>query len=114
VIHHHYKLTRARDGRARIPQATRGGSTGLPGRSRHVTCGNNEDGEPGPGHTQGRTAGSPQHGASSSAKHSDSLPLLLASPPHRSRSPVNRPDDLATELNPHKTELNPHEAVPGS
>jgi len=26
----------ARDGRARIPQATRGGSTGLPGRSRHV------------------------------------------------------------------------------
>jgi hypothetical protein len=25
----------------------------------------------------------------------------------------SRPDDLATELNPHKTELNPHQAVPG-
>jgi len=43
-------------GRARIPEATRGGSTGLPGRSRHVTCGNNEDGEPGRGRAQGQAA----------------------------------------------------------
>ena len=34
----------------------RGGSTGLPDRSRHVTCGNDEGGEPGSGRTQGRTA----------------------------------------------------------
>ena len=46
----------ARAGRARIPQAKRDGSAGLPDRSRHVTCGNDEGGEPGPGRTQGRTA----------------------------------------------------------
>ena len=62
VLHHRFgdaapvQANTARDGRARIPQATRGGRTGLPGRSRHVTCGNNEDGEPGSGRTQGRTA----------------------------------------------------------
>src|SRR6185437_1683238 len=43
-------------GRARISQTTRGGSTGPPDQSRHVTCGNDEDGEPGSGRTQGRTA----------------------------------------------------------
>ena len=52
-IHHHSKLTR--QGPARIAQAKSGGSTGPPGRSRHVTCGNDEGGEPGPGRTQGRT-----------------------------------------------------------
>ncbi len=42
--------------RARISQAKRGGSTGLPDRSRHVTCGNDEGGKPGSGRRQGRTA----------------------------------------------------------
>src|SRR6266568_429573 len=42
-------------GRARISQAKRGGSTGPPDRSRNVTCGNDEGGEPGSGRTQGRT-----------------------------------------------------------
>jgi len=46
----------ARAGRARISQAKRGGSTGPPDRSRHVTCGNDEDGQPGSGRRQGRTA----------------------------------------------------------
>jgi hypothetical protein len=56
-IHHHSKLTRQGPaGRARVSQAERGGSTGLPDRSRQVTCGNDEDGEPGSGRTQGRTA----------------------------------------------------------
>jgi hypothetical protein len=55
-IHHHSKLTRHGPARARISQAKRGGSTGLPDRPRHVTCGNDEGGEPGPGRTQGRTA----------------------------------------------------------
>ena len=55
-IHHHSKLTRQGPARVRIPQAERGGSTGLPDRSRHVTCGNDEGGEPGSGRTQGRTA----------------------------------------------------------
>jgi hypothetical protein len=54
-IHHHSKLTR-QAGQARISQAKRGGSTGPPDRSRHVTCGNDEGGEPGPDRTQGRTA----------------------------------------------------------
>jgi len=45
----------ARAGRARISQAKRGGSTGPPDRSGHVTCGNDEGGEPGSGRTQGRT-----------------------------------------------------------
>jgi site-specific DNA recombinase len=46
----------ARAGRARISQAKRGGSTGLPDQSGRVTCGNDEGGEPGSGRTQGRTA----------------------------------------------------------
>ena len=33
-------------GRPRISQAKRGGSTGLPDRSRRVNCGNDEDGQP--------------------------------------------------------------------
>ena len=45
-----------RAGRARNPQAKRGGSTGPPDRSRRVTCGNDEGGQPGSGRTQGRTA----------------------------------------------------------
>src|SRR5580692_3148005 len=69
----------ARAGRARISQAKRGGSTGPPDRSRHVTCGNDE------AVSRDRAADragprQPQHDASSSGKHSDSLPLLLASP----------------------------------
>ena len=53
-IYHQSKLTR--QGPARISRAKRGGSTGLPDRPRHVTCGNDEGGEPGSGRTQGRTA----------------------------------------------------------
>ena len=50
VLHHRFgdvspvQANTARDGRARIPPAARGASTGPPGRSRHVTCGNDEDG----------------------------------------------------------------------
>jgi hypothetical protein len=57
-IHHHSKLTRHGPARARISQAKRGGSTGLPDRPRHVTCGNDEGGEPEPGRTQGPDRGS--------------------------------------------------------
>src|SRR5580704_15160857 len=56
VVVHHRKgdlspaqANTARAGRARISQATRGGCPGLPGRPGHVTCGNDQDGEPGPG-----------------------------------------------------------------
>jgi len=49
----------------------------------------------------------PQHDASSSGKHSDSLPLLLASPGTAAAASQTGPDDLATELNPHETELKP-------
>ena len=111
-MYHQSKLTRHGTAGPRIPQATRGGSTGLPGQSRHLTCGNNEDGEPGPGRTQGRTAA-----ARSTARHHQESTVTASRccppVPHRSRSRVNRPDDLATELNPRKTGLNLHKAVPG-
>ena len=102
-MYHQSRLTR--HGTAgRIPQATRGGSTGLPGRSRHVTCGNNEDGEPGSGRTQGRTAA-----ARSTALHHQESTVTAS----RCCSPVPAPQPkpvkplqmtLATELNPHETD----------
>ena len=119
VLHHRNgdvspsQANTARDGRAGIPQATRSGSTGSPGRPGHVTCGNNENGEPGPGRAQGRTAAA----RSTMPDQQESM----VTPP-RCRSPVPAPQPkpvksaqmtLATELNPHETELNPHAAVPG-
>ena len=52
----------------------------------------------------------PHHMAPSSGQRGDSFPLLPTAP---APGPQSGPDDLATELNPHKTELNPHKAVPG-
>jgi hypothetical protein len=52
----------------------------------------------------------PHHEAPSPGQRGGSLPLLPTAPALR---PQSGPDDLATELNPHKTELNPHQAVPG-
>ena len=77
-----------------------------------MTCGNDEGGDP---DRVARRAGprQPQHDASSSGKHGDSLPLLLTSPRTAAAAQETGPDDLAAELNPHKTELNPHKAVPG-
>jgi hypothetical protein len=49
----------------------------------------------------------PHHGAYSSGKHGDELPLQPGSPRSSVAAQQNRPDDLATELNPHETELNP-------
>ena len=101
----------ARAGRARISQAKRGGSTGPPDRSRHVTCGNDESGEPGTGPHAG-----PDHGSRSTTLEHQGSTVTAA----RCCSPVPAPqpqpgkpgpDDLATELNPHKTELNPHKAA---
>jgi hypothetical protein len=51
-----HQANTGRAGRVRISQARRGGGTGLPDRPRHVTCGNDEGGEPGSGRSQGRTA----------------------------------------------------------
>ena len=47
-----------RAGRARISQTKRGGSTGPPGRSRRVTCGNDEGGQPEWGRRPGPDCGS--------------------------------------------------------
>jgi hypothetical protein len=51
-----------RASRARDPQAERGGSTGPPDRSRHVTCGNDEDGQPGWSRRPGLDCGSRLYG----------------------------------------------------
>jgi hypothetical protein len=50
------QINTARAGRARISQAKRSGRTGPPDRPRHVTCENDESGEPGSDRGQGRTA----------------------------------------------------------
>jgi hypothetical protein len=57
----------------------RGGCTGPPGWPRHVTCGKDEGGEPGSGRTQGRTVAAAAR-RFVIRKHSDSLPVLIASP----------------------------------
>jgi hypothetical protein len=88
VIHHRSKLTRQGPA-ARIPQAKRGGSTGPPGRSRHVSGGNDEGGEPGPGRGQGRTAAAAAR-RFIIGKHGGSLPLP-ASPRAAAAAPANRP-----------------------
>ena len=100
-------------GRARIPQAKRGGSTGPPNRSRHVTCGNDEGGKPGPGRTQGRTAAAAARrliirGSTVTASRCCSP---VPAPQRQPSKPAQM--TLAAELNPHKTELNPQKAVPG-
>jgi hypothetical protein len=108
------QVNTARADRARIPQAKRGGSTGLPNRSSHVTCGNDEGSEPGPDRGQGRTA--------AAAARRFIIREAQWQPPTAARqSPAPQPQPgkpaqmtLATELNPHKTELNPHKAVPAA
>ena len=92
----------ARAGRARIPQAKRDASTGRPDRTRHVTCGNDGDGEPGPGRTQGRTAvAAARRFIIRDAQWQP--PAAARKSPHRSRSP-REPAQMthAAELNPHK------------
>jgi hypothetical protein len=118
VLHHRFgdpsplQANTARDGRARIPQATRGASAGPPGRSRHVTCGNNEDGQPEWSRRPGLDCGSRltaldhQESTMTASRCCSAAPAPQPQP----RKPAQM--TLAAELNPHETELNPHEAVP--
>src|SRR5579859_860816 len=48
-IHHHTKLTRKGPAGPASRRRKEAGSTGPPDRSRYVTCGNDEGGEPGSG-----------------------------------------------------------------
>ena len=103
----------ARAGRARISQAKRGGSTGPPDRSRHVTCGNDEGGQPEWDRRPGPDCGSrikTLNDQGSTVTASRCCPPVPAPQP-QARQPAQM--TLAAELNPHETELNPHEAVPG-
>jgi hypothetical protein len=47
-------------------------------------------------------------------KHGGSIPLAGGHSCTAVAARQNDPDDLATELNPHKPELNPHKAVPAA
>ena len=110
-IHHHSKLTRQGPAGPAFRRRKRDASTGRPDRTRHVTCGNDGGGEPGPGRMQGRTAAA----AARRFIIRDAQwqpPAAARKSPHRSRSPREPAQmTLAAELNPHKTELNPHKAV---
>jgi hypothetical protein len=55
-IHHHSKLTRQGPAGPAFRRRKEAAAPARPDRPRHVTCGNDESGEPGPGRTQGRTA----------------------------------------------------------
>jgi hypothetical protein len=110
-IHHQPKLPRLGPpgpaSRGRIAASPPGPHN----QSEHLTCGNDDRGEPEPGCGPG-----PDGGIRTAALHR-LAGMVTASRccPGRSRTPAaalrTSPDDLAAELNPHKTELNPHKAA---
>jgi hypothetical protein len=93
------------------PKVTRQGPPGPHDQSEHLTCGNDDRGQP-----ESSCRPGPDGGIRTAALHhlagrvtaSRCCPEVPAPQP---RPPRTSPDDLAAELNPHKTELNPHKAV---
>jgi hypothetical protein len=102
-----------RAGRARNPQAERGGSTGPPGRSSRVTCGN-EDGQPEwsrrPGPDRGSRFTALDH-QGSTVTASRCCPAVPAPQP-QSRTPARM--TVPPSLNPHETELTPIRQSPAA
>ena len=109
-IYHQPKLTQPRACRARNLAGERRRQCRPAAQPGRVSCGNGEGGGRDGAPCQGRTAAAASRGAHL-RKRGDSLPLLPTVP--AAAAAETGPDDLATELNPHKTELNPHKAVPG-
>ena len=111
VIYHQPKVTRQGPpgpaSRRRIAAAPPGPHD----QSEHLTCGNDDRGQP-----ESSCRPGPDGGIRTAALHhlagrvtaSRCCPEVPAPQP---RPPRTSPDDLAAELNPHKTELNPHKAV---
>ena len=94
-----------------IPQADSGAPPGPHDQCEHLTCGNDDRGQPEsscrPGPDGGIRTAALHHlaGMVTASRCSPEVPAPQPQPLRTS------PDDLAAELNPHKTELNPHKAV---
>ena len=105
------QATTARAARVGIPRANSGGAPGPHDQSEHLTCGNDDRGQPesscrpGPG---GGIRAAAVHHLAGMVTASRCCPEVPPPQPQPSRT---GPEDRATELNPHKTELNPHKAV---
>jgi hypothetical protein len=111
VIHHQPKVTRQGPPGSASRRRIAAAPPGPHDQSEHLTCGNDDRGQP-----ESSCRPGPDGGIRTAALHhlagrvtaSRCCPEVPAPQP---RPPRTSPDDLAAELNPHKTELNPHKAV---
>jgi hypothetical protein len=110
-IHHQPKLTRQGPPGSAFRSRIAAAPPGPHDQSEHLTCGNDDRGQP-----ESSCRPGPDGGIRTAALHylagmvtaSRCCPEVPAPQP---QPPRTSPDDLAAELNPHKTELNPHKAV---
>ena len=111
VIYHQPKLTRQGPPGSASRRRIAAAPPGPHDQSEHLTCGNDDRGQPEsscrPGPDGGIRAAALHHlaGRVTASRCCPEVPAPQPRPPRTS------PDDLAAELNPHKTELNPHKAA---